>query len=252
MTIVQVISDIHGHYSKLLDAVAEADNFPYDYRIFIGDYLDRAPIDEEMKMIEWMIDNQSNSKYKFLIGNHDLWCWDFCRDRLKLSGHQIWRFSANGGEETYQAILKLEKKRTNIRKLLDRCYSKMMRFYEDSEELPNFFFTHSGFSVIGDSLIVTDEDLWGGIIGNLMRTKDNSSFVNLLPNKYKDYTFVIGHWMTPNKIDLISSGVSYDDNITVWEEPMPHKVGNSNVYLVDNGCAINKNIGLKFFTFNIK
>jgi serine/threonine protein phosphatase 1 len=63
-----VISDIHGYYRELNDALHNADYQEGDRLIFLGDYIDRGPLSREVMEFLLSLKNGGNV---FLRGNHE-------------------------------------------------------------------------------------------------------------------------------------------------------------------------------------
>lgn len=248
---LQVISDIHGQHSKLIKALEEADKQEWDFRIFLGDYFDRASVEEEKKMIQWLLDNINNEKYRFLLGNHDTWAWKYVKGEMHLSDHQLWQVECNGGEYTYSAINQImEDSDDTIMDKLNNCFKKMQYI---NEEFEGYVFTHAGFRVRGDVLVVNNDILSsGGDVGDLIEHKNASHFKSLLPFKYKTKKFVVGHWISwfvDQTLLKRGSSKKIESENDISQEKMPYDLYYSNVWIIDNGSIVNDSIGLHFYNF---
>lgn len=66
-----IIGDVHGQYAAL-------ENLPNDrQRVYIGDIVDNAPVDDVTRTIDFVYDDVQNNGAKFIIGNHDYWAVNY-------------------------------------------------------------------------------------------------------------------------------------------------------------------------------
>lgn len=92
-----IIGDIHGGY-KALEQVLDDANFDpaEDYLISVGDYCDGWP--DTNKVIEFL-SNLDN--FTGVIGNHDIWFRDWCKDILHPTDFPLWY--RQGGQATLES-----------------------------------------------------------------------------------------------------------------------------------------------------
>jgi len=136
-----VLGDIHGGYKALLQ-VFERSNFNYDedQLIFIGDVADgwsetKECIDELLKV----------KNLVYILGNHDIWAWDWMEDGLKPS---IWL--KQGGAATirsYDHSIYSSQTKPDVPKLHIEFFKKGLPYYISDD---NKLFVHGGIELDKD------------------------------------------------------------------------------------------------------
>jgi len=92
------IGDVHGQIDLLINLVEDVISFkPDDQLIFLGDYIDRSPNVNEVKVLEYI--NELNRRYQSgniitLLGNHEDMAWIFFQNSDKYHSECWWY---NGG-----------------------------------------------------------------------------------------------------------------------------------------------------------
>lgn len=110
-----VISDIHGHYDKLIQLIKIINPQPDTKFVFLGDYIDRGP--DSKKVIEFLLDFEKHYSCIFLMGNHeemlltaskynpDSTCWSLNGGITTMCSYQPptknYKFDFNGIPETH-------------------------------------------------------------------------------------------------------------------------------------------------------
>ena len=109
-----VISDIHGCFDELQDAL-ELVNLTGDDRLYIlGDLVDRGP--KIAECIDWLVSERANedgSGIRFLLGNHEemaLWAFDGPWSSFEFDDVMLNPWLRNGGGETIRQLETLDPK----------------------------------------------------------------------------------------------------------------------------------------------
>ena len=125
------ISDIHGHYDKLVELIEKISPQKDDVFIFAGDYIDRGK--HSCQVIEYLIEFSKQYKCIFLKGNHeDMFLHAYCGNELD---KMIWK--KNGGSKTiksYKGSLK------NIPFSHLQFFKNLQLYYEDEQ----YIIVHAG------------------------------------------------------------------------------------------------------------
>ena len=93
------ISDIHGNYTKFMALLKNIEYTEQDTLILGGDYFDRGK--ENVKMVEWLIENHNKDNIHLIRGNHD----DFMIDLFK-GNNEMYEFNYknNGFNKTIKEL----------------------------------------------------------------------------------------------------------------------------------------------------
>ena len=67
---IYAIGDIHGSINALKTIFKQKIIQPEDKVVFLGDYVDRGP--DSKGVIDWLISNQKNFDFDFILGNHEI------------------------------------------------------------------------------------------------------------------------------------------------------------------------------------
>lgn len=246
-----VVSDIHGHKSKLdkiLDYVSF--NSSSDELIIIGDIIDRGP--ESAELVDWVI-NTHNAK--LILGNHEQMFMNAYEsvNLLKLSEYKnISEFSrmekslyfdlwlSNGGVDTCISFNKFNKnnpKRNLYKEFYDYLKRSNKYMILDKHILVHAgtgFLRYENFDVVelGERLYNLNDDvlLWDR---RFYDRAFNKNFCQSLPN----FTTIIGH--TP-----IQNNKKYDGKINKDLIIKNYLKNNSTVISLDLGVFINGSLGM--------
>jgi len=125
-----VIGDIHSHYDQFIEVLDKA-GFQNDKDILIslGDLVDRGP--KPIEVVEKVMEIKN---FIHILGNHDVWCYQFLKHNYKPN---IW--ISQGGSSTVRAY---SGKPELIKK--HRDFFKKARLYYIDEE--SRLFVHGGFN----------------------------------------------------------------------------------------------------------
>lgn len=98
-----VIGDIHGCYSKFLEALNNAGFDPEEDMLYsLGDLCDRGKQNREV--VDYLM---NLPHFRAVFGNHDIWLFSYIQDRLKkrmMWGDEISCWMHNGGDSTQNAF----------------------------------------------------------------------------------------------------------------------------------------------------
>jgi len=107
-----VVSDIHGCYSQLQQALELAGFCDTDQLYVLGDIIDRGP--QIGECIEWLVRARANDKdsnVRFLMGNHEeMATWAFCGrwSRFDFDDINLAPWEINGGTKTIEQMRALD------------------------------------------------------------------------------------------------------------------------------------------------
>ncbi len=98
---VFAVGDIHGHYWRLVNLIAQLPMEADDVLLFVGDYIDRGP--DSSKVLDFLMELRSSRPGTiFLRGNHEEMMLDarksFTSHRRDFERYALWM--GNGGAET--------------------------------------------------------------------------------------------------------------------------------------------------------
>ncbi len=139
---IYAIGDIHGSINALKTIFKQKIIQPEDKVVFLGDYVDRGP--DSKGVIDWLISNQKNFDFDFILGNHEI-----MMTTAKASSERLMEWLHFGGANTLDSynigddpnwMNKIEKAHWDF---IDSCV--------DYLEIGNFIFVHGGLEV-GKSL----------------------------------------------------------------------------------------------------
>lgn len=151
MHTVFVVSDIHGHYTVLKDALYEAGFDPEqsDHTLLaLGDYFDRGS--ESYEVYTYLRDLDRRGKARFILGNHDLFMLEFLEgkdDRTQFNilhnGFLETLKSFTGEKDLDPFAVDLERLRKKVNKVAPDLYDWLdsMPLYIEHEDT---VFTHGG------------------------------------------------------------------------------------------------------------
>lgn len=149
-----VVSDLHGYYTYLNQALKQAGFFdekePYKL-IVCGDLLDRGS--EANQLIDFMIDLMDNDKLIFVLGNHEELLVQCLQEIARGGVHEIASgMSHHYLNKTWDSLLQLSQMNEveayqNPNELVRRVmnspfYKRLLTICVDYYETPNYIFTH--------------------------------------------------------------------------------------------------------------
>jgi len=157
MSQILVIGDVHQKLDKLKSILAL---YPEHDTVFVGDYFDDFDdnIYEVSAMAEWLRDNVNNSRYTFLMGNHDIHYRVSTPGTFMCSGFASWK------HETINQILK------------STDWDKLKYFYN----INNIWFSHAGITKFWFEHPVT------GITLETVQQRVNNAEEAMSMRKYED------------------------------------------------------------------
>ncbi|CAL2095181.1 metallophosphoesterase family protein [Tenacibaculum sp. 190524A02b] len=132
------IGDIHGCYTALKTIFNQFIIQEKDTVVFLGDYIDRGPNSKEV--IDWLIQNQNNYNFKFILGNHEI-----MMQTAKVSSERLSEWLYFGGSNTLSSY-----KIGNDVNWADKITSSHWNFIDNCLpyfELNNFIFVHAGLEL---------------------------------------------------------------------------------------------------------
>ena len=93
-----IVGDIHGSYDRLMAALDLCKFSDSDILYCTGDIGDRGPNVKEC--IDFLM--SLGDRFKPVLGNHDVWAYEYLTDTLNRHSRDIWGF--NGGQVTMSAL----------------------------------------------------------------------------------------------------------------------------------------------------
>lgn len=241
------ITDIHGEYNKLQQALEQAEAIGYDKLVFLGDYFDRAhgDVSSNTSTILWVLDHYRDKDKIFLLGNHDLWCKKFVNKNMHLSEQLCWIQANNGGDITFDSIEILSKKYPNIKSLMSEMYNSFLYYYMCG----NWVFTHGGLDISKDFIEVTYMDVWGESFDKYILNNSNSNTRRFKVSKFfQNKNIVIGHnvvWQVDQTLVSKDAWLRVEEGSKAitkkdldWNR-IPLKLKLYNIYLTDVGVYCN-------------
>jgi serine/threonine protein phosphatase 1 len=186
-----VISDIHGHYNKLIELLSLVNYNPkIDHLYFLGDYVDKGP--DSKKVIQKIIELSKLKGVKTISGNHDeLFLRWLDKNEYKFMSYTS---EKTGGTETilsfapfFQKGINDDETRTYILKNYHQevTFLRNLPYYIEDE---NHIYVHAGVDLKKENWKDTSEKNFRWI---------RKKFLDEL--NHHDKTIVFGHTVT-NKI----------------------------------------------------
>tara|TARA_B110000211_G_scaffold234635_1_gene305251 strand:+ start:2519 stop:3184 length:666 start_codon:yes stop_codon:yes gene_type:complete len=145
---IYAIGDIHGSLEALEAIFNQNIITKEDTVVFLGDYIDRGV--NSKRVIDWLILNQSNYNFEFILGNHEI-----MMVTAKENPDQLMRWLYFGGSRTLDSY--------NIKDdnyWMDKIDSAHWAFIDACKPyltIDDFIFVHAGLE-IGVSLEEQDDD----------------------------------------------------------------------------------------------
>lgn len=179
------ISDIHGHYEEMIDALDKAsfDSSNKNHMlVVIGDMVDRGP--NCVEVLEYIYYLHTQGKAIVLLGNHDKFLLDFL---IEDYSRTPFNFAKNGHEETIKQLLNRERideddfKEATIE--INDKYPYLKGFLEDMKlfyEISDYVLVHGG--------VDASKEEWRN---DTTRTYIWTRMYN--QPRLKDKTLVVGH-----------------------------------------------------------
>ena len=99
-----IVGDIHGSYDRLMTALDLCKFSDSDILYCTGDIGDRGPSVKEC--IEFLM--SLGSRFKPVIGNHDVWAYQYLADTLNRFSSDTWEY--NGGLCTEAVLFNMDNK----------------------------------------------------------------------------------------------------------------------------------------------
>ena len=99
-----IVGDIHGSYDRLMTALELCKFSDSDILYCTGDIGDRGPNVKEC--IEFLM--SLGSRFKSVIGNHDVWAYQYLVDTLNRYSCDTWEY--NGGQCTMSVLFHIDNK----------------------------------------------------------------------------------------------------------------------------------------------
>lgn len=149
-----VVSDIHGHFDKLITALSNAgfDETNEKHKLIVcGDLFDRGS--ENVKVFLYLYDLNKKEKAIIIKGNHDIFFKDIVEDneyRVHFN-YQYNQFDKTISEFSKIKIDKLTKYTNDeIKKRIDKYYPTLFSWLDSLPfyfETKNYLFTHAGIQL---------------------------------------------------------------------------------------------------------
>lgn len=185
-----VIGDIHGGLKALQQLLKRMKIRPYDFLIFLGDYVDGWS--ESAQVLDYLIALDKTHECIFIKGNHDVYCENWLQ---KNETPDTWLF--HGGSLTIKSYEKHseEQKQTHL------DFLKKMKLYHVDKS--NRLFIHAGFTSmhgpykeVYESNYNWDRTLWETALSMDKKLDKESVFY---PKRLKLFHEIyIGHTPTTN------------------------------------------------------
>ena len=180
-----VISDIHGHYDEMIEALKKYEydcNNPHHHLIVIGDMFDRGTQSKEV--LEYLHPLTVEGKATVILGNHDNFLIELLNGEYLKA---VFNITYNGTDKTlsslveskYNSIIDLE----DVKKAITLSYPYLEDWLKTLPlylEIGNYIFVHGGING-------KDDDWREGKIHDFVWNRQ----INLEPVKGK--TMVVGH-----------------------------------------------------------
>ena len=192
------ISDIHGNYTKFMALLKNIEYTEQDTLILGGDYFDRGK--ENVKMVEWLIENHNKDNIHLIRGNHD----DFMIDLFK-GNNEMYEFNYknNGFNKTIKELIYPNRfydpvRAGNLIRLRYPELPSIMNNLINHIEIDDVIYTHGSY---------TDEDSdedW-------LEARWARSNIFAEENTF-DKTIVIGHWIMGDEPMQIRNVIFCDGN----------------------------------------
>ena len=208
-----ILSDIHGFYDEMIEALNEANFNPEtDFLISLGDEMDRGPYPE--KVINYLM---SLPNAVFVRGNHT----DLMKELLKKKYPDKYDYS-NG---TFQSVLDLAPNAKTFEEACIVAEQKVKPFFEKEVnyfESANYIFVHSFIPLInkdGLPMYYTrnrkfefNPDWRYAHASEWEEARWGNPFLLAEQGFLPDKTLVFGHWATEHKWAEVEGRKDFDDN----------------------------------------
>lgn len=213
-----VIGDIHGGLRALQQVLERAKVTSDDTLVFLGDYVDGWS--ESAEVIAFLMELQWQNRCIFVRGNHDQWCQDWLRTRMKVSDWEL-----HGGRLTIQSY---EKYDDDTRWKHFEFFERMVDYHIDDQ---NRLFIHAGLSSMHgvekehhQSNYSWDRTLWE--MAYSLRDLELDENAPNYPKRFKHYKEIyIGHTPTTNynidtpifahKLINVDTGAAFKGKLTL-------------------------------------
>ncbi len=143
-----IISDIHSHYSSMIEALNKAqydEDNPQHHLLVLGDLFDRG--NEGCNVLEYLYQLSSQEKATIILGNHDAFLLDFLDGNFEKVGFNI---KHNGFGNTLKQLSDLDPKNSDfelIHKSIVLRYPFLHNWLKSFPlyiEIENYIFVHGG------------------------------------------------------------------------------------------------------------
>ncbi|BDD03989.1 metallophosphoesterase family protein [Aureibacter tunicatorum] len=132
---IYAIGDIHGSLRALKTIFKQGIIQTDDKVVFLGDYIDRGP--DSKGVIDWLINNQKNHDFEFILGNHEI-----MMKAAKMSPVRLKEWLHFGGANTLESY-----HINNTENWMDIISPSHWDFIDsclDYLEIKDFIFIHAG------------------------------------------------------------------------------------------------------------
>ncbi len=224
------VSDIHGCFTQMIDALNEAGFNPMDDNhklIVIGDAFDRGS--ENLILADYLVELDKLGKLIYVLGNHDLFLMDYVKGNV---AGAIFNAQRNGMAKTVEQISGV-KKQVSWFKWLEMALAPLSKHpifnvLMDSElwfENDKFIYAHAGIANIPH---------WRDIMDNhstWFRTDFmfGMDYTNTLQGK----TLVVGHW---HAYRLLQDALGHDVDIDTLDNHQSFTKDDGQMIAID-GCV---------------
>lgn len=145
------ISDLHGHYTELMDLMdklkKEGVNFKKDTLVFLGDYVDGGP--DVKKVLDQLMDwHKIYPHWVYLFGNHESLLLDAFNPKHPIYG-DFYLWYRQGGKETTDSFITddlsdYDRALVNPQDIITDKYTDFLRELPLFYETDKYFFVHGG------------------------------------------------------------------------------------------------------------
>ena len=132
---IYAIGDIHGSIKALQTIFNQNVIQPEDKVVFLGDYVDRGP--DTKGVLDWLIDNQSNFDFEFILGNHEI-----MMDAARASSDRLLEWLQFGGANTLDSYGIGDE--PNWAEKIDQTHWDFIGSCRHYLEIGTFVFVHAG------------------------------------------------------------------------------------------------------------
>ena len=176
---IYVTTDIHGCYDTFMKLLKKINFNQKDTMYILGDIIDRGP--KSIEMIRFVMNNKN---VKMIKGNHEEM---MLKALLGDNKYDIQLWFSNGGEQTYDEFIKINKKEQNS---ILKYFDSLKNYYIVND----FVLVHSGIdSSRIDESKSDEENMKNQYESDLLWSRD-SFYYN--KTKLKDHIIIFGHTPT--------------------------------------------------------